>query len=115
MITLCIIHAHFLQFVEDFFRFDEFGDRQDVEVLAEPDQVVHQSVIDLGVEDVAHEGAIELDVIEMQFPQVMEGIISASEVVQREGEPFFLRSDRNFLMCVMSPMASRSRISKTTT
>src|SRR3989344_3881513 len=44
---------------------------------------------ELGTQDVAHEGTVDLDEVEGQLAQVVEGVVAAAEVVQREQEAFF--------------------------
>src|SRR3989344_2029919 len=89
VVPLPKIDAHAAQHVPQRLRLDELGNHPDADVLAQVGQVAHQGMVDLGTQVVAHEGTVDLDEVEGQLAQVVEGVVAAAEVVQREQEAFF--------------------------
>lgn len=72
MKALGVIDSHLLQNGENFLGFHEFTDNQNIKLLAQAGQITHQRAIDLGIGEIAHEGAVDFDEFEMQFAQIME-------------------------------------------
>ena len=63
---------------------DELGDRLLAESLGDADDGLDHELVDLAVGGVLDELAVDLDVVERQVLEVVEGAEPGAEVVQRE-------------------------------
>ena len=114
MEALHVIDPHILQRAENFLGFDELGDRQYANILTKMGQVSDQGIVDFRNQNILDESPVDFDKVKTQFAQVMKRVVTTTEIVEREKEAFFRKSVRKFRILVMSLIASRSRISKTT-
>ena len=63
---------------------DELGDRFFAEASGDPDDGLDHELVDLSAGGVLDELAVDLDVVERQVLEVVEGAEAGAEVVQRE-------------------------------
>ena len=81
-------HSKGTQVLKQALALDEFGHRLDAEIVAQAGEVAHQRFVGLRVLDAADEGTVDLDEIEFQLAQVVEGVVATAEIIQRKAKPF---------------------------
>jgi len=84
MIALGVVHPDFAQHFENGFVLDELRDRDQPHGMADGIDRLHHCPIGRVGGDIAHEGAIDLEVIDRQILEVGKRRQPAAEIIERK-------------------------------
>ena len=91
VVTLPVIHPDFLERLQGGLVLDELRYARDFQGLGDLRDGNDDGVVVLVVHHVAHETAIDLQVVHRQHLEIAEGAEAAAEIVERELAPHFLQ------------------------
>lgn len=84
MVALHVVDAELAQVLQDFVVLDEFGDGFLAERMRDVIDGTHHRLVDRVGDDIAHEGTVDLHVVDRQVLEIRERAEAGAEIVEGE-------------------------------